>query len=340
MVKNKDFIVFGEDFGRYAHSLEHMMRPFFPENRILWVETAGMRGPRFNLYDFKRALSKIKSWNKKTSPTPYPNLKIISPFMLPFHGLKWVRMFNRWSVGRAVQKQIEILKFQHPIFLTTIPTNADFATLWKTDHVVYYCVDEFSLWPGFPHKTIAKREAELIQKCDIILATSKELQKNKSQLGKPAHFFPHGVDLEHFRLPVGRLPLSDLRSPLILGFFGIIDERVDLSLLKKILLSDCSIKIKLIGLRRVQSPLFEHPRVILQDAVPYSELPKHIEDVDIFLLPYVKNELTRNINPLKLREYLATGRPVVSTSLPEATQVSEGVYFATKLRALYKFYRH
>jgi hypothetical protein len=107
MIKNHDFIVFSDDWGRHPFSCMHIMKRFLPFNRILWVNTVGMRLPKLTFYDLRRSIEKIGSWfGRSTSREELPaNLTVISPVMIPFNNLAGVRKLNRMSVIRAVKKR-------------------------------------------------------------------------------------------------------------------------------------------------------------------------------------------------------------------------------------------
>src|ERR1039457_1488025 len=175
MIRGRDFIVFSDDWGRYPFSCQHIMKRFLPDNRLLWVNTIGMRKPRINLSDIKRSIGKIRSWltprENKRSET---NLTIISPIMIPYATIPLVRGWNRLSVIRAVRSEMRRLSFNHPIVLTTLPNASDYLNAFDEILDVYYCVDEFSEWPGVEKELVSEMEATLLEKTDFVVAVSDE----------------------------------------------------------------------------------------------------------------------------------------------------------------------
>jgi hypothetical protein len=128
MVRNFDFIVFSDEWGRHPFSCMHIMKYFLPCNRILWVNTVGMRRPKFTLYDLRRSIEKISSWvGRSTSRETLPNnLRVISPVMVPYNNIRIIRAFNRRSVIKNVKREMDRLQIRNPILLTTLPTAVDY----------------------------------------------------------------------------------------------------------------------------------------------------------------------------------------------------------------------
>ncbi|MBI2521713.1 MAG: glycosyltransferase [Bdellovibrio sp.] len=330
MMKNELLLVFGEDFGRHPHCLEHIIKELMPLNTVFWIETIGMRSPNFSFYDVKRILQLIYKWTlnrgKKNVNKANRNLKIIAPPMLPFTSWKLVRKINLFSVRRKIDKEIKRMGLSAPIVITSIPSACDFVKLFKEKLTVYYCVDEFSLWPGIPQDRVKRMERELIAKSDLIFATSSSLVRSKNSIGRETHLLTHGVDVNHFSLKI----IKNKKKQKKICYFGLIDERCDQKLIAFIAeaLPECTITI--IGEVVVPNTaiLKKCSNIIFEKRVTYEELPDKIQDQDYFILPYHINELTNNINPLKIKEYLATGRPVVSTALPEVVKLAEFLYIA------------
>lgn len=328
-IKDENFIIFGEDFGRHPHSLEHLLRPLFDNNRFLWVETIGLRSPKFSVYDFKRSLEKLGAWvgiSKRKGIHYLPaNVILIKPFMIPFNQFSLVRSFNRWNVLRKVNSEIIKRKILHPISISSVPNACDFIGEFHELFKIYYCVDEFSLWPGLNLSLVRKLEDKLIEKVDLIIATSDSLSQSKRILGKTTPIITHGVEFNHFNIQAP----ATFNSPLKLCYFGLFDERSDQGLLLHLMkqITNCELHIfgdvvcdvkKLKALSNVK----------FHGKIAYQKLPSTIKTMDIFLLPYRRNKLTDNINPLKLKEYLSTGKPVISTDLPEVKKLKDYLFVA------------
>ncbi len=319
-MEKKYFIIFGEDFQRHPHALEHILRPLFGQHEFLWVETMGLRSPKLNLYDVKRALEKVvrifKKKKQSTRELP-PLFTIISPPMIPLNQFAVIRAFNRWSVLRQVRRHLpDQIK---PITLTSVPNSCDYVGEFAEELKVYFCVDEFSLWPGLNYEMVRAMEAKLLARVDMVIATSDQLAKTKVIKGKQTPVITHGVEFERFDIGV-----KDASSPYHLCYFGLFDERTDQQILLDLIEAISDLEIHIFGpvVCNTQK-LSSRERVHFYGRVPYEELPAKIAQMDAFILPYVRSELTDNINPLKLKEYLATSRPVLATALPEVAKLSE-----------------
>jgi Glycosyl transferases group 1 len=327
LLKNQDIIVFGEDFSRHPHSLEHLLKPLFHQNRFIWVETVGLRSPRFNFYDFKKMGQKILRWLKPNTQLSeqQSTVHIIKPFMLPYNQFALIRKINKISVLRSVRNKIKQLNFKNDLTVTSLPHTCDYVGCLNEKKLIYVCVDEYSKWTGVNSGLIQSMEKKLIEKSDLIFATSKNLQKNKFNQKTDTVLLTHGVDLNHFKLPYKKINPEKLQ----IYYFGLFDDRSDQSIIQYIANHVAHSEIHIIGDVNCDiSELKNNRKIIFHGPVQYKNLPNQIVNADIFILPYKKNELTKFINPLKLKECLCTGRAVISTSLPEVLDLKEHLFIA------------
>lgn len=336
MIKDRDFIVFSDDWGRHPFSCQHIMKHFLPDNRIIWVNTIGMRRPRFTFYDVKRGVEKILSWiSPRQEEQKEGNLTVLSPFMIPYNTISLIRSFNRFSVIGAVRTAMKRFEFKDPILIATLPNAADYLGAFRESLDVYYCVDEFSEWPGVDKNLVREMESILVKNVHFIVAVSDELQRNKKSPRGPTYLLTHGVDLEHFskaslphNIPKEVGVMEGIPKPII-GFWGLFDERSDQEILENILIRHSEWSLVIIGKSMVSiERLKKYKNFYYINAVSYSELPRYASYFDTCIVPYVRNTLTDNISPLKLKEYLATGKPIVSTALPETMKYRQWVNIA------------
>ncbi len=188
--------------------------------------------------------------------------------------------------------------------------------------MLYYCVDDFASFSGYDREQVLRDEAELCRQADLVITTSTALQQAKQSLNPNTILVPHGVDYEHFskalsnNLPIPE-DIQDIPRP-ILGFFGLIRDWVDLDLLASVARERPDWHFVLLGDSMVDlTPYRSLPNMHFLGRKPYEDLPAYCRQFDVGLIPFKVNELTRAVNPIKLREYLAAGLPVVSTPLPE-----------------------
>ncbi len=319
------FIVFSDDWGEHPSSCQHLFKIIGKKHTVLWVNTIGMRSMKLSLQDLKKAyrkLRKIFSGAQKNSGgeilTP-ERLQVIQPFMLPFVRSKLARNFNKKSVVNAIKSHILSQSSRQPVIITTVPNACDYVTKLRSKKIIYYCVDDFTHWPGLEHNLVLEMENKLITEADIFIATSAKLYEKLTTTGKPTYLLTHGVDVENFsNLPADEHPLlQNIPKPRV-GYFGLFDERSDQELLFQTAKSLPDISFILTGNRvTTTSRIEELPNIYFTGPVRYKELPAMVAGWDICMLPYKIDVLTESINPLKLKEYLATGKPIISTPLNE-----------------------
>jgi glycosyltransferase involved in cell wall biosynthesis len=245
------------------------------------------------------------------------NLVVCQPPMLPFISNDFTRRLNNYSVISKVRKNISAMGMSAPILVTTVPTVCDYFGSLGEQYKVYYCVDRFSLWPGINSQIIKRYEEQLIAESDMILAASRSLYKDMKNFNKNVHLFEHGVDLFHFSRPSPKIHncLSDIKPPRV-GYIGLFDERSDLRLIESIARKLPDISFVITGSVETDiSGLKKYHNVHFTGKIDYQELPELINGLSALILPYRHDELGNSIAPLKLKEYLATGKPVIGTPI-------------------------
>jgi len=208
---------------------------------------------------------------------------------------------------------------QPPIAIATVPIVADLIGELPVARWVYYCVDDFTQWPGLDHACLAEMERRLVQQADVLIAVSDTLQHRLAEQGRSAELLTHGVDLEHWRNPTPA-PLEPgilaLERPWIV-FWGLIDPRLDSGLVRHLASQLTEGTILLIGPQAdADQGLASMPRVRQLPALPYDQLPALAREARVLIMPYANLPVTRAMQPLKLKEYLATDKPTVVSDLP------------------------
>jgi len=195
-----------------------------------------------------------------------------------------------------------------------------------TDHlpysaVVWDCMDELSAFAHAPPELIA-REAEILSSADVVFTGGAQLYESKRNRHRNVHAFPSSVDVAHFA--TARTPGPDPEDQASiphprLGWFGVIDERTDLALLDALARNRPDWQIVMVGpvVKIRHEDLPRHANIHWLGMKSYAELPTYIAHWDVAILPFALNESTRFISPTKTPEYLAAGKPVVSTPITD-----------------------
>jgi glycosyltransferase involved in cell wall biosynthesis len=335
-----DIVCFANDWSGDPLSKKHVMTRLAKKNRVLWVNSLGNRAPRASARDMRRILDKLTKFAAHLTEGPVevaPNIHVITPLAIPNYASVAARRVNEMVVTATVRGAMRTLGFKDPLLYTFVPASAWVARKLGETRVVYHCVDEYSKFDG-AGDDIARLEEELIGKSDLVITCSSLLQESKSKLNPRCVLVRHGVEQSHFAKaldPATEIPadVRDLPKPSF-GFYGLVAEWVDLEAMAKVAEAYPNGSVVIVGEHNNANPagmarLRALPNVHFLGRKPYGELPGYCKAFDVALLPFIKNELTENANPLKLREYLAAGLPVVSTDIPEAVAVAErGVFLA------------
>ena len=189
--------------------------------------------------------------------------------------------------------------------------------------VVYDCMDELSQFKFAPPEIIT-RERQLLARADVVFAGGRRMCQSKSRFNSNCHFYGCGVDVQHFskaRSPQTEVP-EDIRfgeGKFVLGYFGVVDERLDYELIGKLAAANPNWHIAIIGPTcKVDPATFpQAPNLHWLGRREYAQLPAYTKGWDVCLMPFAMNEATEFINPTKALEYMATGTPIVSTPVPD-----------------------
>jgi glycosyltransferase involved in cell wall biosynthesis len=344
MIQGNDIICFSNDWDADPLSKKHIVLRLAQKNRVLWVNGIGNRNPTVSARDLRRIVKKL--WqNSRGCRQVAQNISVFTPLIIPFHGNRLARWVNRrllrWSLRRASRK----LGFHKPITWAFTPSSADVAGYLGERLLVYHCVDEFTKFTGADETAIGQMERRLLEKADLVIVSSSPLYETKRRHNPNTFLVTHGVDVEHFRNACleGTAPPQDcagLKHPII-GFFGLVADWVDLDIVRHLATSRPNWSFLLIGEVQTDiSLLRELPNVHILGRRSYQSLPGYCKAFDVAILPFVINELTLASNPLKMREYLAAGLPVVATPLPEVEKLGSllrtartGDEFVTQIEA-------
>jgi glycosyltransferase involved in cell wall biosynthesis len=326
-------VYFGNDWhAENRTSSHHVAARLAASMPVLYVDSPGMRAPNASGRDIRRAWRKIREALRRPRAMGN-NLWHCTVPQLPFRRVPGVNAFNyafsRWAVRRAMRvlgtpAYISWFVAPHPGFLAHRLGEA---------FCVYYCIDDYAAHPGVDAATIAARDLDLSRRADLLFVAPPALVASKQAINVNTRYSPHGVDAALFARamdPATELPSAarDLTKPVV-GYFGSIHEWVDVELIEWLARERPRWTFLLVGHAAIKVPgLSALPNVRLVGAQPYAELPAWAKAFDVAIIPYRRNRQVENANPLKLREYLATGKPVVAVSNPEIAKFAQWVRIA------------
>lgn len=320
-LSNRDIVCFSHDWTGDPLSKTHLMRLLARENRVLWVNSIGYRTPTATKADFRRALTKVMAAMAPIHE-PEPNIFVLNPLAIPAYGRPAIRTFNRRFLSYQVRRAMRRLGFQRAINWVFNPAASVIAGRLGEETLIYHCVDEYSAFSGVAAEALLDLERRLLQRADLVLVSADRLYQSKVRYNEQTYLVRHGVDFDHFRRALDSettVPADIARLPKpIIGFFGLVADWVDTDIMAEMARRFPEASVVVIGKSTADvSELERLPNVHLLGRKPYSELPGYCKAFDVALMPFRINELTLNANPLKVREYLAAGLPVVSSPIPE-----------------------
>lgn len=282
-------------------------------HRVLFIE-----GPRLRECD--------DAPDYRLLPTPdFPNVTIMQTFFPAsnfYNAGEWVdservRLLKEALAGPlAGQFQNPVQWFYDPMAVTA------FAGKLEERAIVYDCMDELSKFKFAP-PVLVERERELLSIADVVFAGGRKLQESKCAQNHNCHFYGCGVDVEHFgkaRDLKTEIPTDvDFIHRPILGYFGVVDERIDYELLEKLADANPNWSIVIIGPLAKVDPNSVPVRVNIYwvGKRDYAQLPAYTKAFDVCLMPFALNESTEFINPTKALEYMAAGKQIVSSAVPD-----------------------
>ena len=199
--------------------------------------------------------------------------------------------------------------------------------------LVYDCMDELSLFQGAPPELV-EMETRLLEEADLVFTGGRSLYNAKKTRHPAVHCFPSSVDANHFRRAVPSGTADEIEAQTSIphprvGFFGVIDERLDIDLVNAIARSHPEWQVILVGpvVKIDPGTLPRHPNIHYFGQQAYEDLPRFLTGWDVCLLPFALNDATRFISPTKTLEYMAAERPIVSTPIRDVVEPYRGVVF-------------
>ena len=322
MSSRENIICFAKDWNEDPTSNHHVMIEMAKTHKVLWLNSVATRTPNLkSARDLRKIVNKLGAFFRGPEKI-HDNLWVYTPIVLPFPHSAAARAVNR-QILRATLRALRLALGMHEFQLWTfLPNVADYVGTLGESLVVYYVVDEWSMFSYIDTEKTVAAERDLLARADVVFAVCHALTENKRAQNPETHLSTHGVDHALFARaldPATTVPadLAALPRPVI-GFYGTLQDWVDLDLIAFLAERHPEWSIALIGQALADtSKVARFPNVHLLGRKPHAELPSYCKGFDVGIIPYVISERMKYVNPIKLREYLSAGLPVVSTAVPE-----------------------
>jgi UDP-galactopyranose mutase len=225
---------------------------------------------------------------------------------------------------RLVERLVREENLQRCLLWLYTPMALPLTDVFEPEVVIFDCMDQLSAFDFAPSQLV-EHERQLLQRADLVFTGGPSLYRAKQGRHPNVHLFPSSVDAEHFRQALSGLPEPEdqvcLPCPR-LGFFGVIDERLDRPLLAHLAASHPEWHVIMIGpvVKVDPATLPQAPNLHYLGQRSYAALPAYLAGWDVCLLPFARNAATRFISPTKTLEYMAAERPIVSTPIPDVQE--------------------
>ncbi|MBE6031691.1 MAG: glycosyltransferase family 1 protein [Clostridiales bacterium] len=256
------------------------------------------------------------------------------PPVLPFFNkYRWINNRNQKKLAKWIRKKIKEAGFEKPYLWCYSPTSCDLVDRIPNSGVIYDCVDRHSAYPGMiDPQVVDKMEEDLARKADMVFCTAAGLYDTLVKYNENTVMIPNGAAYELFaKAAEGEKAPETVKGP-VFGFVGMLQDCIAYDYLEALAKTYPEGEVRLIGrsLPGVDfSALEKLPNVKFLGLLPQTELPDQIRQFDLCLNLFKENDLSRDVSPLKFYEYLATGKPVVSTRVPlQVADFADVVYIA------------
>ena len=331
------FLCFGGLDWWYQHRSHidfQLARRFAQRGITLYINSIVMQKPK--IQQGRKFLKKVVRKTKSI----FTGLKmsdagfwVYSPFSLPLHHRPWAKALNEVLLKVQLKRVCRKVKIKEPVVMVVCPTACDLALQMPKKRLIYLRTDAYELFPHVDVDLVQRCDRALKEASDLTLYVSEKLYREEADQCKRALYLDHGVDYDMFACSDNghSIPadMHALKKPII-GFFGTLDKHtVDVEFVAQVAdrLSDMSF----VFVGKVNDRydcLLDRRNIWLLGQKAYEEVPSYGECFDVAMMPWQQTNWISVCNPVKLKEYLALGKPVVSTPFPELQKYHDVVYQA------------
>lgn len=325
-MSGRDIVCVGfSDWGNELQTNEqHLLRRMAGDHRILFVESLGLRRPQVAGRDIKRIGRRLV--NGLRPPREVDGIHVLSPLVLPLHSNAAVRRLNAEILPRLVRRAVRRLGMRDVLLWSFVPQAEVLVDALRPARVLYYCDDDHGAKPGIDAESFDAAERRFTPRADAVLASAPELAEKLGALNPHVELAPNVADTRLFATALQDGPvdpdIAALPRPRVVFVGSINANAIDIPLVTAVCALRPEWSFAFVGPRAPGDPttdisaLQQTPNVHLVGARPYDALPAALRGADVAFLPYLTGGAMRSVFPMKTYEYLAAGRPVVSTRLP------------------------
>lgn len=328
------------------HSDLHLMQSFSKDNRILFVNSIGVRMPNLRTDKFatKRIFNKLKSMLRYLRKGQ-ENIYVLTPFAIPLID-RYKQKIYRWNT-RLLVVQIKvlmwILNFRNPILWVTIPSARDIVLYLRKNGakaLVYYNVDNISHYAGVDQGFVDQLDRDIQRHADVAFFVNRDLVEERRSENPRSYHLSHGVDYDHFSKAQGALTtpedIQNIPRPIV-GYMGVI-EGVDFGLIRYLAEKNPEKSFVFIGEVLSEADEKMPLNVYFLGRKDYSRLPEYLSEFACCCLYYkTDNQFDNYRNPKKLMEYLATGKPIVAVANLEIRKFRDLIKVADSYESFDRF---
>lgn len=319
-IKGESIICFaGEDWWyHHPHSKRHILTRLSRDNKVIFVNSITMGLPSVTNRDFflkiRRKLKSSLRWLKRAPEGPY----VMSPIVLPFYGTSFVRGFNKFLLGAQIRLAMLLVGIRRPVLWIAIPSAVDIAHRLNAKLLIYQISDKYDANEdsALSRDVIRSMDDRLKNMADVVMFSGRKLFEESDLANR--YFLEQAVDYDHFASPPSSTApdLSSIPHP-VLGYMGWMDFVMDVALIEEVAKRKPDWHWVFIG-NRSNLVQVSAPNVHFLGPKPYADLPGYLRHVDVFVLPWnLSSVFTSYGSAIKVREYMATGKPVVLAPLYE-----------------------
>jgi len=323
-----------QDWGDLWTRKQRFMKRFAEQGfRVLYVETQ-VHWVTY-LLELKSRFRRLVAFLKGPRSVQENLWVITPPLILPFFQMNTlICKINSRLLSWFLRRQLRKLSFNDPVIYSYAPFSGYLMKYLNTTRKLYECVDEFAINKGLVRrKTVERQERDTISQCKAVIVTAPFLFERKRSAGSKTVLIPNAVDADHYRKTnLGRIipaaVLSKLPKPIV-GFVGAVAYWIDLELIGYLSKKLPSYSFVFVGPVSVNvRKLSGFSNIQFLGRKPYDDLPSYLSGIDICMNPYVLDDVASGCSPLKLYEYMAAGKPIVSVRMPEAEKFADLIEIA------------